>query len=187
MLYSFDTSSMSDEAFLKMYEACDKSRKLKIDRLKKEPDKKLSVAAGMLARRGIAQYFGISPKEVAFRCSKTGKPYADGLDIHYSLSHSGTMAVCAISDRPVGIDIEKVRNVNMRVAQKMFTPKEQYYIFSDKKKIQRRFFEIWTKKEAYVKKMGTGISDFLSFDVMGDKSVYLVKEKKYVVAVAVTE
>ena len=187
MLYSFDTSTMSDEAFLRMYEESDKSRKLKIDRLQKEPAKKLSAAAGMLARRGIARHFGMNPKDISFRCTKNGKPYADGLDIHFSLSHSGNLAVCAISDKPVGIDVEKVRSVNMRVAQKWFTPKEQYYVFSDKRKTQKRFFEIWTKKEAYVKRMGTGVTDFQSFDVMGDASIYLVKNKKYIVAVSVTE
>ena len=187
MLYSFDTSTMSDDAFFKMYEECDASRKLKIDRLQKEPSKKLSVAAGMLARRGIAQHFGIHPKEVSFRRDKNGKPYAEGLDIHFSLSHSGTVAVCAISDKPVGIDVEKVRDVNMRVAQKMFTPRERYYVFSDKRKMKRRFFEIWTKKEAYVKRIGTKIWDFQSFDVIGDTSVYLLEDKKYVVAVSVTE
>ena len=186
MLYSFDVSAMSDEDFLRMYQESDKSRKLKIDRLKKEPAKKLSVAAGMLARHGIAKHFGIHPQDVTFRRDKNGKPYADGLDIHFSLSHSGNLAVCAVSDKPVGIDVEKVRSVNMRVAQKMFTQKEQYYIFSDKRKIQKRFFEIWTKKEAYVKRLGTGISDFQSFDVIGDTSVYLVKNKKYIVAVSTT-
>ncbi len=187
MLYSFDVSAMSDDDFLRMYQESDKSRKLKVDRLKKEPAKKLSVAAGMLARRGIAHHFGMQPQDITFRRDHNGKPYAEGLDIHFSLSHSANLAVCAISDKPVGIDVEKVRSVNMRVAQKWFTPKEQYYIFSDKRKIQKRFFEIWTKKEAYVKRLGTGICEFPSFDVTQDSSVYLVKNKKYVVAVSVSQ
>ncbi len=186
-LYSFDVSAMSDDDFLRMYQESDRSRKLKIDRLKKEPAKKLSVAAGMLARQGIAHYFGMHPQDVTFRRDTNGKPYAEGLDIHFSLSHSGNLAVCAISDKPVGIDVEKVRSVNMHVAEKMFTQKEQYYISSEKRKTQQRFFEIWTKKEAYVKRLGTGITDFQSFDVMGDSSVYLVKHKKYMVAVSISQ
>lgn len=183
-LYSFDISAMSEDGFWRMYRSLDKARQLKIDRLTKEPAKKLSAAAGMLARRGISNYFGIDPKEISFRSGKNGKPYADGLDIHFSLSHSGNLAVCAISDKPVGIDVEKIRDVNMGVAQKCFTDREQYYVFSDKRKMQKRFFEIWTKKEAYAKRLGMGVADFLSFDVIDKPSVYIVQNSKYMVAVS---
>ena len=186
-LYYFDISAMSDEQFLEMYHRCDKSRKLKIDRLKKDPAKKLSVAAGMLARCGIARQFNVAPESISFRAGKNGKPYCDNYDIHFSLSHSENMAVCVISDKPVGIDVEKIRPVNPEVAKKCFTEKEQEYVFSDKSKTRARFFEIWTKKEAYIKRNALSLSDIKSFDVLDDKSVYLANEKEYVVAVAITE
>ena len=170
-LYCFDISVMSDEEFLRMYQSLDKARKQKIDRLKQEPDRRLSAAAGMLARRAISHHFGIDPKEISFRLGKNKQPYADGLDIHFSLSHSGELAVCAISDKPVGIDVEKIRDVNFGVAKKCFTKKEKDYVFSDKRKRQRRFFEVWTKKEAYAKRRGMGVAQFLSFDVTDDPSV----------------
>lgn len=182
---SFDISTVSDKEFLQMYAASDKSRKLKADRLKQEPAKKLSLAAGMLARQGIAKHFGINPKDIKFRCDQNGKPYAEGLDIHFSLSHSGDLAVCAISDTPVGIDVEKVRHVNTGVAKKWFTEQEQAFVFSDKTKAQRRFFEIWTKKEAYAKRTGAGIPAFKKFSVIGDSSVYLIRDDTYIVAVSV--
>lgn len=183
-LYRFDVSAMSDETFFRMYQSLDKARKQKIDRLQNEPDKRLSAAAGMLARHAISHHFGIDPKEISFRLGKNKKPYADGLDIHFSLSHSGNLAVCAISDKPVGIDVEKNRDVNFGVAKKCFTEKEQYYICSDKRKMQKRFFEVWTKKEAYAKRNGMGVAQFLSFDIMNDVSTYIVQNDKYIVAVS---
>ena len=120
----------------------------------------------MLARQGIAKHFGINPKDIKFRCDQNGKPYAEGLDIHFSLSHSGDLAVCAISDTPVGIDVEKVRHVNTGVAKKWFTEQEQAFVFSDKTKAQRRFFEIWTKKEAYIKAKGLRLIDGSGVNVL---------------------
>ena len=181
---TLDVSTMTDEEFLKMYRTCDKSRKLKIDRLKNEPAKKLSAAAGMLARKAISEKLGIAPENISFRRDKNGKPYVHELDIHFSLSHSGSLAVCAISDKPVGIDVEKVHQADLRVAERMFTPREQYYMLSDKRKIQTRFFELWTKKEAYIKRNGLTLSDMPSFDVMGDQSLSVVQSKKYFISVA---
>ena len=183
-LSSLDISTITEKEFIAMYRQCSKSRKLRINRLKRDLDRKLSAAAGMLARNAISKKCGIPPEDIAFRRDKNGKPYAENLDIHFSLSHSGTLAVCAISDKPIGVDVEKIRTVNYRVASRCFTPREQYYIFSDKRKVQSRFFEIWTKKEAYIKRHGMKLSDFPSFDVMDDNSVTLVQSKKYYIAIA---
>ncbi len=183
-LYCCDISEISDEEYLRMYAMCDTCRKEKIERLQQDPAKKLSAAAGMLARIGIGQALGIDPHTVSIRRGKNGKPYAQDLDIHFSLSHSGNLAVCAISDCPVGIDVERMRKVDYRVAQKWFTVREQYYIFSEKRKQEKRFFEIWTKKEAYVKRIGTGISDFSTFDVWGDKSLHTIWKDRYAISVS---
>ena len=185
-LFSCDVSKMSDSEFLRMYQLCDKVRQNRIDRITKEPAKKLSAAAGMLARIAIGQCLKIDPLSITFRRNKNGKPYAENLDIHFSLSHSGNLAVCAVSDQPVGIDVEKIRSVNYHLADKCFTLEERKYVFSERQKQQKRFFEIWTKKEAHVKRLGTGITDFLSFDVRKDRKVYTLQKEQYVISISTT-
>lgn len=183
-LYCCDVSKQTDEEFLKMYQLSDKQRQEKADRLKHLPSKKLSLAAGMLARVSIAQKLNLRPEDISFRNHKGGKPYAEGLDIHFSLSHSGNLAVCAISDKPVGIDVEQNKKANFNVARRCFTKAELQYVLSGKEKSQQRFFEVWTKKEAYVKLLGTGIQDFLKFNVVGNKTIDTIFYQNYTVSVA---
>lgn len=184
-LYCCDISKISDEEFLRMYQQSDRMRREKADRLKHLPSKKLTLAAGMLARVGIAQKLNIRPQDVSFKTQPGGKPYAEGLGIHFSLSHSGNLAVCAICDNPVGIDVERNnKNVNPNVAKRCFTEAEQAYVFSNMAKMSARFFEIWTKKEAYVKLLGTGLKDFLNFDVMRHEEIYSILYGEYTVSIA---
>ena len=183
-LYCCDVSMLTDEEFMRMYQHTDRQRQKKADQLKHLPAKKLTVAAGMLARIGIARRLYINPQDISFKNHKGGKPYAEGLDIHFSLSHSGNLAVCAISDKPVGIDAERNKEISLNMAKRCFTQAEQQYVLSEKEKAQRRFFEIWTKKEAYVKLLGTGIQDFLTFNVMGNDKIYTIQYKDYTVSVA---
>ena len=182
-IYHYDISGMSDEEFEKMYLASDKNRQKKADKLKKEPAKKLSIAAGELARRVIADKFNINKDDVRFRVDKGGKPYIEGLDVNFSISHSGTIALCAIADSPVGVDIEKIREVDLSVAKKHFAPDEHDYVLEKLSLSRQRFFEIWTRKEAYVKMLGKGISYFPEFSTMGDAWITTHIRNKYIVSV----
>ena len=75
-----------------------------------------------------------------------GKPYfAGGLDIHFSLSHSKTHILCAISDAPIGVDIESPRCISER-AVKYFSSPAELSMFSP--------LELWVLKESYVKLVG---------------------------------
>ena len=109
----------------------------------------------------LKEKFNIKMPEI--KKGSHGKPYFPGTDIHFNISHSGDYKVLAIAETPVGVDIEKVRKADLRVA-KRFCENEYNYI--TQKDSEHRFFEIWTKKEAYLKYKGTGLSGGLdSFDV----------------------
>ena len=179
-----DVSKMSDEQILKLYKASDEARKAKADKIKNEPAKRLSIVAGDLARNAIAEELNISPDDIKFRTKGKGKPYVENQKIEFSISHSGTIVVCAISDTPVGIDIERIGDPNAKVAQKFFTEDERNYVFEKCALSRQRFFEIWTRKEAYVKKIGSGVSHFPEFSVMGDTSIVTHISDKYIVSIA---
>ncbi len=183
-LYHCDISKMSDEDFLKAYVKSEESRRAKADKLKKKPAKKLSIAAGELVRSAIAKEFNIATDDIRFRVGKNGKPYTDSAPVHFSISHSKNIAVCAISDKPVGIDIEFVKDVNLNIAKRLFAPDELQYVFEKWDLSKRRFFEIWTRKEAYVKLIGKGISYFPNFSVMGNNSIETHIRDKYIVSIA---
>jgi len=183
-IYHYDVSKMSDEDFFEMYTNSDKSRKEKADRLKHNPAKKLSVAAGELARSVLSEKFNTDKKEIRFRIGKNGKPYAENINAEFSISHSGTIAICAVSDTPVGIDIERIRDIDLSVAKKHFAPDEQDYVLEKMSLSKQRFFEIWTRKEAYVKMLGKGISHFPEFSTMGDKNIVTHIRSRYIVSVA---
>ena len=80
--------------------------------------------------------------------SHMGKPYLEGAPFHFNLSHSGDYVVCALSDCEVGVDIEKIVPISLKVMRRFFgrsilSPKEQ--------------MRLWTRYESYGKMAGIGI------------------------------
>ena len=75
-----------------------------------------------------------------------GKPYFPAKrDIHFSLSHSRTHVLCALSDTPVGIDIESPRPVSERTARYFCSP-DELFAFDP--------LDLWVLKESYIKLVG---------------------------------
>ena len=183
-MYHCDISKMSDEEYISFCFDAENIPHAKMKELNKKRNKKLSVAAGALVRQAIAEEFNIDKSAIRFRRDKNGKPYTESAKVEFSISHSKNIAVCAISDRPVGIDIEKIRDVNLNVAKKLFTPDEQKYVFQIKKFAKQRFFEIWTRKEAYVKLIGYGVPCFPKFSVMKNDNIETIIKKHYILSVA---
>ncbi|HJX66399.1 MAG TPA: 4'-phosphopantetheinyl transferase superfamily protein [Polyangia bacterium] len=135
------------------------------------PDRQRYVAAHGLLRLVLAGYLGTSPDAVAFRQDSDGKPrLAESERLRFNLSHSGFLGLLAVSaQREVGVDIEEIRNVDdmENLAETCFSPVERTALAAVPA-AQRRwaFFAGWTRKEAFLKVLGQGLSRPLdSFDV----------------------
>lgn len=104
-----------------------------------------------------------------------GKPYiAAHPEWQFNISHADGMLAIAISNTGVGVDVERIRNADLKIARRFFTEQENKYIEVAKCDIEKRFFEIWTKKEAYVKWIGKGLNMSLnSFDVLNEPEIYM--------------
>lgn len=93
--------------------------------------------------------------DVTLQHTPDGAPYLPGFSGHISVSHCADMAVIAVSDEPVGIDIDTHRPQLMRVARRFLTPREQAAIDSrgemtDDARINL-LLRYWTAKEAVFK------------------------------------
>ena len=139
-------------------------RREKLARLKHEGAKRLSLAAELALIKAVRNVYPSAPLPIRCKRGKHGKPYlSDYPELYINLSHSGNYAVCAGSDYEVGIDIQQMRRANFRIAERFFTKQECEYISGS----ESRFFELWSKKESYVKATGSGITVPLnSFSVL---------------------
>lgn len=90
-----------------------------------------------------------------------GKPVLQDIALEFSLSHSGALAACAISDRPVGLDLERKGRYHESLLRRCFSPEEQHTI-RESLDPDAVFTELWTGKESMLKLTGTGIRDNLS-------------------------
>lgn len=140
------------------------------------------VDSDRFARKILGEYLGVNKNELIIERDDFGKPYLKNYPhVFFNLSHTKGMMVCAISDAPVGVDIEREERFNRRIAEKFFTTNEQIYIFSGVNNLNKRFCEIWTKKEAYVKWLGLGMGiPFKSFDVLENDLIVTYSYGKYV-------
>lgn len=151
-------------------------KKARIEKYKSNVDKKRSIAGEMLARKMLAEMCSINPEDIVFKRHENGKPYADNAKAEFNISHSGNYVICAVNDSPVGADIEQIRDLSV-YPDKVFTDKERDYIFytnDDKNETNKRFFKIWTFKEAIIKLHGdalSNINDYDCFDYKGKKRV----------------
>ena len=137
-------------------------RQQKIARYRFDLDKLTSAVAGLLIRKMIGD------RELEF--NSYHKPYIkDCDDLYFSVSHSGRCVAIAVDTVEVGIDVEMIRKKDIdKLSERFFSEGEQAY-FSKKENKPSAFTEIWTRKEAYLKCKGTGISEDLSaFDTTSD-------------------
>jgi 4'-phosphopantetheinyl transferase len=127
------------------------------------------VAHGAL-RTILSGYLGIPPKAVRFDTTETGKPYVPGAGLTFNLSRSEGLALCAITvEGQVGVDIERLRPVEDEdaIVHRYFAPAEmrQYEAVRSQERTVA-FFSTWTRKEAFVKAVGTGVPrELTSFEV----------------------
>lgn len=144
------------------------------DRFLMEVHRNRFIAARALLRDLLAGYLGQRPAAVAFAYNEWGKPaLAPGfapLDLRFNLSHSQNLAMYAFAlGRDVGVDIEMIRAevAKESVAENFFSPWEVRTLRALPREQQAQaFFNCWTRKEAYVKARGQGLSIVLaSFDV----------------------
>ena len=117
-----------------------------------EDDKKRSLAANLAARRAAADFFGTDEDEIKITCDSSGKPLCDGCYI--SLSHSGDYAVCAINNLPIGVDIEKKRDVNPKLINKICVNVAEKEYAADTQSL----LTLWSVKEACFKALSPKVS-----------------------------
>lgn len=131
----------------------DETRKAEMLSLASDEKKSQKIAADLLCRKMIADECSISEEEITFSKTEKGKPFAVNANIFFSISHSKNTVVCAVSDKEIGVDIEEIRSIRLKAAEKFACESELEYIGND----ITRFFEIWTLKEAFFKCRGSGL------------------------------
>lgn len=127
----------------------------------------------------------IDKTEIIIDTDQYGKPYIKRKkNLHFNISHTKDMIACGLSDIPIGIDIEKIKLLNSAIIERFFTAGERDYIFFNNIEQDKRFFEIWTRKEAYVKWIGKGMEiGFDTFDVVNDTKIKTMHIDNYILSI----
>ena len=139
-------------------------------RMKIELGRLQRLAAGLLLRHALKDAAGIDLNRAEIVKNEYGKPELMGKEIHFNLTDSDQYVAAVIADVPVGIDIETKNDPDGKIADRFFSPEEVKYIRSSETE-DIAFRYIWTRKEAYLKCTGTGISVELS-------QVHVLKERE---------
>ena len=147
---------------------------VRADRFHFERDRRNYTATRALLRMLLGKYINRAPERIAFVYGEMQKPALDrgrsDPPVHFNVSHSGMKALLAFAlGREVGVDVEQIRyNLEHEaLAKRFFSPAEQQALAALPSSEQcAGFFRCWTRKEAYIKAHGTGLSLPLNgFDV----------------------
>lgn len=135
-----------DEWFARM----DPQRQERCRRCRRHEDKARCILADALAREVLHALTGADVAAISFAHHPGGKPYAPGLKAEFSLSHSGSLVLCAGAAFPVGADLQRHKTVSDGLIRRA---REAGYDGQD----QADFFRWWTGQEAAGKLSGRGL------------------------------
>ena len=142
---------------------------LRAGRIRSEDGRRRAVVARAALRTLLAHELNRAPEQIAFSAGPHGKPRLADEEppVRFNLSHSGALALIAMSSLEVGVDVEQIkpRADLTGVARRVFTAAERAEVEAGG---ERAFYRHWVAKEAFVKATGRGISSVKSFEVALD-------------------
>ena len=142
-------------------------RRKKVLRLRFDKDRRLSLYAALLAQKMIRDLAGLTQDQLCFQTERQGKPVLKVRDsstsVFINISHADGCAVCGLSlDQELGVDVERIRPAPFSIMSRCFHPEELAFVETGSGDSDKRFFEVWTRKEALLKKNGTGLTEGLT-------------------------
>ncbi|MDR0904002.1 MAG: 4'-phosphopantetheinyl transferase superfamily protein [Ruminococcus sp.] len=166
------------------FERLSYERREKILRLHSPHSKVVSLMAAVFARECIAKVTGIPEKAQSFIYNENGKPaIADVDNFHFNISHSEGCIAFVHSNKPVGIDVERIRSYDIRLPKRFFTEHERSMLDSAPLK-DEEFYRIWTLKESYVKMKGSTLAQMIRhIDIYNirDAEINTIRERGYII------
>ncbi|CAD5901757.1 putative 4'-phosphopantetheinyl transferase gsp [Carnobacterium maltaromaticum] len=165
-VYYMDIGSVKIDQLLSNFAYLISNERLKkMKSFKFEEDKIRSLVAELLLVKALKKEPFFNYEKIRYRYNDFGKPFLIDFSKKFSLSHSGNYVLCAVSDHNVGVDIEKINRCTKELVE-LFHIEEikKFKTIPDQKK-DIIFFDLWSKKESYVKYLGLGLSKhFNSFE-----------------------
>lgn len=134
---------------------------VRVEKFHFKPQKDQFIAARGGLRSLLADYLHQNPADIFFRYGEYGKPYIENTDLNFSLSHSGNHIVYAFTrGAAIGVDIEEIKNdIDFFSIGKLIFSEVEYAQFLTVSEPEKAlaFYRGWTRKEAYLKAIGTGV------------------------------
>ena len=153
-------------------------------KFKHELGRKTCAAAYLLLCEGLRKEYGIEEPPV-FEYGEHGKPAIMGHpEICFNMSHCREAAICVLSDKPVGVDIESIRRYSDSLARYTMSEAEMERI-EQAERPDVEFIRLWTLKEAVLKHSGEGIRNDLKhvLNVLKDAKTVINEKKGYIFSV----
>ena len=156
-------------------------------KFKHEQGQRLCVLAYQLLKKGLQQEYGITENPI-FEYNEHGKPSIVGHpEICFNLSHCKEAVVCVISDQPVGVDVESIREYKESLVRYTMNDEEIREI-EPSENPAATFIRLWTMKEATMKLIGTGISNDMKTVIDTTKYKYTtVERQQYIYTICVSQ
>ncbi len=171
-------TDITDQEYEEVYLALTPSRKKHIDRMKIKNDRKRSLMATYLLNKLLLK---AGKTEAKIETDENGKPFINEGGLYISISHSEEWVACALSENPVGIDIEKIKPVSQKLIEYVCTQNEREYVLLTKDdEVMKRFFAVWTAKEAFFKKNNGKIKNIRSIDTLDLKKQEFIKDGYFI-------
>lgn len=160
-IYSAKINDICEKNLHELSMFIDSDKRYRINNFIIKKDKIRTLIGEIMIRNIIIEKLGVKNRDIVFCKNQYGKPYLKGYPgFNFNISHSGDFVVCAIDDKPIGIDVEEVKHIEYEeIARSFFSVSEFNYIIKQDSNIQlSKFYEIWTLKESFIKCCGQGLS-----------------------------
>lgn len=183
-IWCVDTIS-SDKKINSLKKALSDDENLRAARFVFEKDRNQFITAHGALRTILSTYLGAAPEKINFRRTSSRKPFITSphTSLKFNISHSENKILIAIANHEVGVDVEKIKKgfEYKDLVKTYFSAREQKAIVESKKP-ENTFYKFWTRKEAFLKSSGVGITDKLK-DIEVNKEENVINNIKGVCTV----
>ncbi|NKF08853.1 4'-phosphopantetheinyl transferase superfamily protein [Clostridium gasigenes] len=179
-LYILNIKNEEDiDRYSKLLDNISPEKKERVYRYIRNEDKIRALFSEILIRHIIIKTLKYRNEDIKFEYNKYGKPcLINDKNFHFNISHSGEYIAVIVDNKEVGVDVEKIGDMEIIDLAKRFYTKSEYEYIVKQDEIQQAntFYKIWTLKESYVKFAGKGLSiplDSFTFSKRNDGNIIL--------------